>query len=192
MTFPSIRMLTLFTATLVLAGCASTPPRQQQEVRTLHREVVKLNQHMRQLTRQASALERQTLLNQHASAGAWLVPAARAPVELESRAGPLRVSLEQVAMEANGTRATLRLAATRGGTLPAMTARVDWGPLDPVTGKPLAAETLSQTLTLPASLIARAETTVPLRLSGMTPEQLGFVRLYDVQVNSAAPAPPAR
>lgn len=175
-------------AVALLSGCSSTPANPQ--VKQLHREVSQLNQEMRHLTSQASAIEIQGQLNSHSTQGAWLVPQANTPVELQTQLGTLRLSLTRLAAEASGARANLTLSATGDGTVPALRARVVWGERDPATGKPLEASSLSQTITVPASLLPRASVTVPLRLSGFAPEQLGFVRVHDV-VGDAPAAPTA-
>ncbi|QKJ86146.1 DUF3251 domain-containing protein [Paramixta manurensis] len=174
-------------STLLLAGCSSAP--QPQAVNHLHNEVNKLNQTMRQLTTQATVLEQQNQLNANSAQGAWLLPSANTAVILQSNAGELRLSLSQVEAEANGTRAILNIRAAGEKTLPALSAEIEWGERDPVSGKPLQASALSQTISVPSSLVPQANAEVPLRLSGITPEQLGYVRVHDVTLdNSAAPA----
>ena len=59
---------------LVLSGCSSTPTSPQ--VKELHQEVSQLNQQMRKLTNQATALEIQGQLNGQSAQGAWLLPQA--------------------------------------------------------------------------------------------------------------------
>ncbi len=164
---------------LVLSGCSSTPVSPQ--VKELHQEVSQLNQQMRKLTNQATALEIQGQLNSQSTQGAWLLPQANTPVELQTQLGKLRLSLTQVAGEANGSRANLNIRATDDQPIPALRATVVWGEMDPASGKPLNAESLSQTIDVPASLMPRSTVTVPLRLSGLAPDQLGYVRVHDVE-----------
>nr|VUD32604.1 lipoprotein yajI [Raoultella sp. NCTC 9187] len=38
-----------------------------------------------------------------------------------------------------------------------------------------------QLISAPASILAPSDVDIPLRLSGVTPEQLGFVRIHDIQ-----------
>lgn len=163
---------------LVLSGCSSTPTSPQ--VKELHQEVSQLNQQMRKLTNQATALEIQGQLNGQSTQGAWLLPQANTPVELQTQVGKLRLSLSRVEGEASGSRANLNIRSTDDQPVPALTATVVWGELDPASGKPLSAESLSQTIQVEASLTPRSSVTVPLRLSGLTPEQLGYVRVHDV------------
>jgi len=163
---------------IMLAGCAAP---KQPAVNKLHNEVGQLNQELRQLTDQASVLEQQRLLNQGVANGAWLLPVANTAVVLQSSAGQLRLSLSYVEAEANGTRALLHIRAAGEQQLVPMTMKIEWGELDPTTGKPLAVSSQSQTIDVPSSLLPRADATVPLRLSGIQPEQLGYVRVHDVQ-----------
>jgi outer membrane murein-binding lipoprotein Lpp len=174
-------------AMALLSGCSSTPS--SPKVTQLHQEVSQLNQQMRHLTSQAGAIEIQGQLNSQSTQGAWLVPQANTPVELQTQLGTLRLSLTRPTAEANGARATLTFSATGSQPVPALQARVVWGERDPATGKPLEASSLSQTIEVPAALLPRASVSVPLRLSGFAPSQIGFVRVHDV-VGAAPAAPP--
>jgi len=169
----------------LLASCASP---QQPQINKLHNQVGKLNTEMRQLTQQATALTQQNMLNSNSNQGAWLLPSTNTAVELASQLGKVRLSLSHIESEANGTRAILHIRAAADNTLPAFTATVEWGELDPVTGKPLQANSQNQTFSVAASLLPRSEVTVPLRLSNVPPEQLGYVRVHDL-VMQTAPAP---
>ncbi|WP_343464959.1 DUF3251 domain-containing protein [Pantoea sp.] len=169
---------------LLLSGCSATPPSPQ--VNALHQEVSQLNQQMRTLTHQATALEIQGQLNGQLNQGAWLLPQANTPVELETQLGKLRLSLTHVRGEPGGSRADLTLVAPQNQPLPALRAQVVWGELDPASGKPLEAESVSQPLSVAAGLTPRSSVTVSLRLNGFTPQQLGYVRIHQVEPLSAA------
>ena len=166
-----------------LSGCSSTPS--SPKVNQLHQEVNQLNQQMQYLTTQASALEIQGQLNSHSQQGAWLVPQANTPVELQTQLGTLRLSLSRVESEASGSRANLNIRATGDKPVPALRATVVWGELDPASGKPLNADSLSQTIAVPSALLPQSAVSVPLRLSGVSPEQLGYVRVHDVTGENA-------
>lgn len=170
-------------AAVLLASCAS--PQQQTELNKLHGKVGKLNNEMKQLTEQASSLEQQNMLNSTSNQGAWLLPGTHTAVILKSQAGDLRLSLNQVETEANGTRATLAIRSAGANTLPGFSAQIEWGERDPVSGKPLQVDSQSQSVQVSASLLPRSEVIVPLRLSNITPEQLGYVRVHDIVVESA-------
>lgn len=184
MTRVVMRKPVLLVAALLLAGCAT--PSQQPELTRLHNQVGKLNGEMRQLTQQATALTRQNRLNTNSTQGAWLMPAASTAVVLKSQAGDVRLSLSQVSGEANGTRAILNIRPAGANPLTAFTVQVEWGEIDPTTGQPLQVDSQSQSITVAGSLLPRNEVTVPLRLSNIVPEQLGFVRVHDLVVQTPA------
>lgn len=173
----------------LLSGCSTSATNPQ--VKQLHQEVSQLNQQMQHLTTQASALEIQGQLNSHSANGAWLVPQANTPVALQTQLGTLRLTLSPVIAEASGSRTTLSIRAMGDQPLPALHATVIWGELDPATGKPLNSDSLSQTIAVPASLLAQHAVEVPLRLSGLTPDQLGFIRVHDVTADAPAQTVPA-
>lgn len=168
----------LLCAAALLSGCSSAPV--NPEVKQLHREVGQLTQQMHQLTTQAGAIEIQGQLNSNSAQGAWLIPQANTPVALQTQLGTLRLSLTQITPEASGTRATLTIATGDNRNVPALHARVVWGERDPATGKPLEMNSLSQTITVPATLLPRTSVSVPLMLHGFTSEPPGFVRVHDV------------
>lgn len=181
-------LLLPFLTAALLNGCAAPPPAKTQ---ALHGEVNQLNQQVAQLTNQASALEQQNQLNSHSTQGAWLLPAANTRVELKSLAGPLMLSLTRIEPEASGTRALLTLRAAGDRPLQSLRMQVEWGELDAATGKPLAASALSQTIEVRNTLVPQSEQPVPLRLSGLSPQQLGYVRVHDVEPLTPTNAAPA-
>ncbi|WP_265554611.1 DUF3251 domain-containing protein [Serratia grimesii] len=178
--YPKIILLSTLA---LLAGCAQT-----REVPKLHNQVVALNQQLTTLTTQATALEQQNQLNKNSTSGVYLLPAVNNAARLQSSLGELSVSLSHVKAEANGTQALLHVRTLSQASLPAFNAVVEWGQLDPATGKPLAADSLSQPIASADSLLPKTEHTFELRFSGLTPEQLGFVRLHSVEPVKAAPA----
>ncbi|CAI1712131.1 Uncharacterized lipoprotein yajI precursor [Serratia quinivorans] len=170
--YPKIFLLSTL---VLLAGCAQT-----REVPKLHNQVVELNQQLTTLTNQATALEQQNQLNKNSTSGVYLLPAANNGARLHSSLGELSVSLSHVKTEANGTQALLHVRTLSQASLPAFNAVVQWGQLDPVTGKPLTADSLSQPIASQDSLLPKTEHTFELRFSGLTPDQLGFIRLHSV------------
>ncbi|MDU4094637.1 MAG: DUF3251 domain-containing protein [Pantoea sp.] len=181
-------LLPLLTATL-LNGCAAPSPAKNQ---ALHGEINQLNQQVNQLTRQASALERQNQLNSYSNQGAWLLPAANTRAELKSQVGPLMLTLTRIEPEASGTRALLTLRSGDDRPLQSLRMQVEWGELDSATGKPLSAGALSQTIEVRNTLLPKAEQPVPLRLSGLSPQQLGYVRVHAIAPLDSTAAGEAR
>lgn len=173
----------LATSLIVLAGCSSSPS--QPKLSQLHNQVGKLNQEMRQLTTQASALEQQGLLNGGSIQGAWLLPQAKTAVILKSQAGDLTLSLSDVKADSNGTHAMLTVRAAADASLPAFSAQVEWGELDHATGKPLTMNSRAQKIEVPGSPSPGGTVSIPLQLSNLSQRQPGYVRIHDVIVTSA-------
>lgn len=177
------RKLPLAACLILLAGCSSSPS--QPKLHQLHNQVGKLNQEMRQLTTQASALEQQGLLNSGSAQGAWLLPQAKTAVILKSQAGDLTLSLSDVKAGVNSTRVTVNIGAASNALLPAFSARVEWGELDHATGKPLVISSQSQKIEVAGSSSAGGTVQIPLQLGNFSPARLGYVRIHDVLVISA-------
>ncbi|WP_213993317.1 DUF3251 domain-containing protein [Sodalis sp. dw_96] len=173
--------------TLLLAGCAAQP---NANVPALKSEMGQLNQRLDYLNNQVSALMQQNALNAQSDSGVYIYPAAQTAAEVDSRIGKLQVSLSQVETEANGSRALLHIRTADNQPLTPFFATVDWGQVDPATGKPLTADALSQPIVVPASLLPKSDAAIELRLSGLAPEQVGFVRLHDITKITADSLPP--
>lgn len=176
------RMLGILPVLLTLTHCSAPRPSS-----SLQNEVGQLNRQLQTLTVQTLALEQQDTLNKHSTSGVYLLPAAQSSAILQSAIGRLSVSLSQVEPEANGSQAVLHISLLDGTALPGFSAQVDWGQADPVSGKPLVGGMLTQTLDVESALLPKTQVQVAMRLSGLTPEQLGFVRLHQVTPHAAAP-----
>ncbi|CAO97581.1 SadB/YajI family lipoprotein [Erwinia tasmaniensis] len=175
-------------AALLLSGCLSSPPDRQTQ--RLHHQVSRLSQELGHLTLQATAIERQSLLNQNSLQGAWLVPAAKTPVLLQSQAGQLRLWLSNITRQDGGTCALLHLSVADAARLAALTGRVEWGSLDESSGRPLSAQSRSETFRLEPALPPPREAGVMLYLQGFPPEKLGYVRVHGLMlIGSSAFAP---
>ncbi|EPC6044329.1 hypothetical protein BMF90_11410 [Serratia sp. OLHL2] len=174
--------IALLAAAVLLTGCAHNAA-----VPQLRHQVAALNQKVSVLTDQATALERQNQLNQHSDNGVYLLPAARSAARLQSGIGELSVSLSHIKSEANGAQAQLHVRILSQATLPPFKAVVEWGQLDAATGRPLTAEALSQPIASADSLLPKPGQDFELRFSGLTPEQLGYIRLHSL-VATAQPA----
>ncbi|NDL64980.1 DUF3251 domain-containing protein [Acerihabitans arboris] len=183
----SYRSLYAGASLLLLAGCAH---QSNPKIPELKSEIVQLNQRLQYLNDEASALMQQNALNEQSADGVYIYPAAQTGAQIDSGIGMLLVSLGTVEAEANGSRALLHIRTADRSTLPAFHAVVDWGQVDPASGKPLTADTLSQPIVVPASLLPKPEATIELRLSGLAPEQVGYIRLRDI-IRNAPETPPA-
>ncbi|MFC3394764.1 DUF3251 domain-containing protein [Brenneria rubrifaciens] len=176
------RMLAILAALFILTGCA-----QQRQMPTLQNQLKQLNQQLQTLTSQATALEQQNALNAQSISGVYLLPTAQSHAMLQSDIGKLSVSLSHIETEANGTRALLHIRTIDSSRLPAFSAQLDWGQIDPVSGKPLTRDSQTQSFTVTPTLLPKAAAAIELRLSGLSPEQLGFIRLHHLEEVSAQP-----
>lgn len=91
------------------------------------------------------------------------------------------MSLVNVAANADGTRATLRIKGESNDPLPAFSGTVEWGQIQGTTENYQEVNVKNQLFTAPASVLAPSDVDIPLQLSGLTPEQLGFIRIHDIQ-----------
>ncbi|MCG8707143.1 DUF3251 domain-containing protein [Brenneria sp. 4F2] len=180
------RMISILPTLAFLSGCA-----QPSQMPQLQNQLGQLNHQLQTLTDQAVALERQNALNGQSNAGVYLLPAAQNRAILQSTIGQLGASLDHIETEANGTRALLHIQTLDAARLPAFSAHIDWGQLDPVSGKPLTNDMQTQAFKFLPPLLPKTEAVIELRLSGLTPEQLGFVRLYRIAGEEQTPPPVA-
>jgi len=164
------------TALLALSGCAQQDP----QVTELRSEVGQLNQKLQRLTDLASALEQQTLLNRQSTDGLYILPAAKSAAVVKSDIGELSVILTNVSPDASGVQGLLRIKSVSGQPLPPFTASLDWGQLDPVTGKPLTVDMQTQNIASVPTLLPSAEQVIDVNFQNIRVETLGFVRLHNI------------
>ncbi|WP_279048405.1 DUF3251 domain-containing protein [Cedecea davisae] len=177
----------LVSSLMSLTACA-----QQTEVRQMRSQIGSLNQEMTKLSQQTVKLTQQNALNAKSTTGVYLLPGSNTAARLNSQLGSLKMSLTNVAAEANGTRATLLIKSESNSPLPAFSGKVEWGQIQGTTDSFQEVNVQTQQIEAPASILAPSDVSIPLRLSGITPEQLGFVRVHDIQPDSASPVSPAR
>lgn len=159
-----------------LSACA-----QQTEVQQMKQSVSTLNATMNQLNQETVKITQQNALNAKSTSGVYLLPGANTPARLESQIGTLRMSLVNVAPNADGTRATLRIQGESNDPLPAFSGTVEWGQIQGTTDNFDEVNVQSQLINAPASVLASSDVDIPLQLNGVTPEQLGFIRIHDIQ-----------
>lgn len=161
---------------LSLTACA-----QQQDVRQIRNEVKTLNNEMTRLSDQAVKLTQQNALNKRSTSGVWLLPGSETPARLDSQIGMLKMSLSNVIPDAGGTRATLKISGESSEPLPAFTGAVEWGQIQGTLENFQEVNVQSQMISAPASVLAPSDVFVQLQMADITPEQLGFVRIHDIQ-----------
>ncbi|MDF3006407.1 MAG: hypothetical protein K0R86_274, partial [Enterobacter kobei] len=81
-----------------LSACAP-----QSEVRQLHQSVSTLNKEMSKLNQETVKITQQNSLNAKSSSGVYLLPGANTPALLHSQIGMLKMSLVNIAPNADGT-----------------------------------------------------------------------------------------
>lgn len=159
-----------------LSACA-----QQSEVRQMHQSVSTLNKEMTQLNQETVKITQQNMLNAKSTSGVYLLPGSKTPARLDSQIGTLRMSLVNIAPNADGTRLTLRIQGESNAPLPAFSATVEYGQIQGITDNYQEVNVHNQLVNAPASILAPSDVDIPLQINGLTPDQLGFVRIHDVQ-----------
>lgn len=159
-----------------LSACA-----QQSEVRQMKQSISSLNTTMNKLNQETVKITQQNALNAKSTSGVYLLPGSNTPARLNSQIGTLKMSMVSVAPNADGTRATLRIQGESNDPLPAFSATVEWGQIQGTTDSFQELNVQTQLINAPASVLAPSDVDIPLQLNGMTPDQLGFIRIHDIQ-----------
>jgi len=146
-----------------LSACA-----QQSEVRQMHQSVSTLNKEMTQLNQETVKITQQNMLNAKSTSGVYLLPGSKTPARLDSQIGTLRMSLINIAPNADTP-------------LPAFSATVEYGQIQGTTDNYQEVNVHNQLVNAPASILAPSDVDIPLQLNGLSPDQLGFVRIHDIQ-----------
>ena len=159
-----------------LSACA-----QQSEVRQMHQSVSTLNKEMNQLNQETVKITQQNSLNVKSTRGVYLLPGSNTPARLNSQIGTLRMSLINISPNAAGTRVTLRIQGESNDPLPAFSGTVEYGQIQGTTDNYQEVNVQNQLINAPASVLAPSDVDIPLQLNNLTPDQLGFVRIHDIQ-----------
>lgn len=159
-----------------LSACA-----QQSEVHQMKQSISSLNTTMNKLNQETVRIAQQNALNAKSTSGVYLLTGSNTPARLNSQIGMLKMSLVNVAPNADGTRATLRIQGESNDPLPAFSATVEWGQIQGTTDSFQEQNVQTQLINAPASVLAPSDVDIPLQLNGLTPDQLGFIRIHDIQ-----------
>ena len=159
-----------------LSACA-----QQSEVRQMNQSISSLNTTMNKLNQETVKITQQNALNAKSTSGVYLLTGSNTPARLNSQIGTLKMSLVNVAPNADGTRATLRIQGESNDPLPAFSATVEWGQIQGTTESFQEMNVQTQLINAPASVLAPSDVDIPLQLNGLTPDRLGFIRIHDIQ-----------
>ncbi len=159
-----------------LSACA-----QQSEVHQMKQSISSLNTTMNKLNQETVKITQQNALNAKSTSGVYLLTGSNTPARLNSQIGTLKMSLVNVAPNADGTRATLRIQGESNDPLPAFSATVEWGQIQGTTDSFQEMNVQTQLVNAPASVLAPSDVDIPLQLNGLTPDRLGFIRIHDIQ-----------
>ena len=153
---------------------------QQSEVRQMKHSVSTLNQEITQLNKETVKITQQNKLNAKSSSGVYLLPGAKTPARLESQIGTLRMSLVNITPDTDGTTLTLRIQGESNDPLPAF-GTVEYGQIQGTIDNFQEINVQNQLINAPASVLAPSDVDIPLQLKGISVDQLGFVRIHDIQ-----------
>ncbi len=126
-------------------------------------------------------ITQQNRLNAKSSIGVYLLPGAKTPARLESQIGTLRMSLVNITPDTDGTTLTLRIQGESNDPLPAFSGTVEYGQIQGTIDNFQEINVQNQLINAPASVLAPSDVDIPLQLKGISVDQLGFVRIHDIQ-----------
>lgn len=136
---------------------------------------------MTQLNKETVKITQQNRLNAKSSSGVYLLHGAKTPARLESQIGTLRMSLVNITSDTDGTTLTLRIQGESNDPLPAFSGTVEYGQIQGTIDNFQEINVQNQLINAPASVLAPSDVDIPLQLKGMSVDQLGFVRIHDIQ-----------
>ncbi len=106
---------------------------------------------------------------------------SKTPARLESQIGTLRMSLVNITPDTDGTTLTLRIQGESNDPLPAFSGTAEYGQIQGTIDNFQEINVQNQLINAPASVLAPSDVDIPLQLKGMSVDQLGFVRIHDIQ-----------
>ncbi|EID0192741.1 DUF3251 domain-containing protein [Shigella flexneri] len=124
---------------------------QQSEVRQMKHSVSTLNQEMTQLNQETVKITQQNRLN------------------------------AKITPDTDGTTLTLRIQGESNDPLPAFSGTVEYGQIQGTIDNFQEINVQNQLINAPASVLAPSDVDIPLQLKGISVDQLGFVRIHDIQ-----------
>lgn len=174
---PRCCLITLLAFSILnLAGCA-----QQSSLHQIQYEIKNLNQDMVDLSQQAIILSEQNALNAQSTQGVYLLPNAGASALLESQIGMLKMSLSHITTVTSGTQVTLLIQDNTQQPLPAFSGVIAWKTRTEKTDATSTAADGQQSFTAPVQLATPGEATITLILPDISPENLRWIRIHNIQ-----------
>jgi outer membrane murein-binding lipoprotein Lpp len=112
---------------------------------------------------------------------AYLTPDSEGYLPIKTDIGFITVSLKDIKSYANGSKILLRLGNPISATIFNLKMKIEWGLVDK-KGEPDNANTKSRDVEVSQELLGGAWTNVNIVLAGISPNDLGFVRIKNVSV----------
>ncbi len=172
-------------ATILLLGCNSNDRRiteQQKQIETLNHRLDSLSAENESLGSKLESMKSDQSwkdLLQSFNEIAYLTPGEEGYSIIRTNLGAITVSLKNVQPYANGSRVTLQFGNTLGATIDGLKAKVEWGSVDS-KGSPKNETERSKEIAPAKSLAPGTWTNVSVVLDGISPIDLGFVRVKEV------------
>ena len=91
------------------------------------------------------------------------------------------MSLVNITHDTDGTTLTLRIQGESNDPLPAFSGTVEYGQIQGTIDNFQEINLQNQLINAPASVLAPSDVDIPLQLKGISVDQLGFVRIHDIQ-----------
>ncbi len=91
------------------------------------------------------------------------------------------MSLVNITPDTDGTTLTLRIQGESNDPLPAFSGTVEYGQIQGTIDNFQEINVQNQLINAPASVLAPSDVDIPLQLKGISADQLGFVRIHDIQ-----------
>ncbi|MWV55308.1 DUF3251 domain-containing protein [Chlorobium phaeovibrioides] len=158
---------------LLLAGCD-----QSSKVKTLETKVASLEKELADL-KQTIELNQFNQMLSGFDKVAYLTPGSDGYSLVKSDLGVLTVSIANIAPYANGSKVTLQFGNLSAATIDGLKAKLEWGAVDK-NGMPNNENAKSRDVSFNESLISGSWTNSNVVLEGVPPQELGFVRLRDI------------
>jgi hypothetical protein len=161
---------------ILLSACG-----QDTRVQALETQMKELDTKVKILEGKIQELSWANFLNEQRQEGvAYLTPGSNGYSVVNSDLGLLIVSLDNIQPYASGSKVTLRFGNLMAGRINGLKAKLEWGSLDK-KGKPINEKTKSREVKFNESLRSGSWTRVDVVLEGISPTELDFVRVREVE-----------
>lgn len=174
---------------LIILGLLSLTGCTQRQVQKIRHEVDTLNLQMRQLSQQSVKITQQNTLNANSDKGAYLLPGAKTSAQLKSLLGNLRLSLSNVEQDNNATLATLIVSSDSDTPLPAFSGKAEAGQIHGPFKNYRETGVQTQSFKAPLSSLVPGYVVIRLRFEGLTPAQIDFIRIHNIQPDDFSSRP---